>query len=405
MHPSSNLSQGHVAYGLPRAGASLILLALGCWGITMLARTMPDIIRQIARPCPGCYLGAFGPPLEAYGHRFRQTEDVAPKRNVPPAAVTLFTNGGDAHWLAPRQMIGTGQTSLFGAPPISQNTAAFLTPDVGSMIPGVRAEGGDPGFAWTFSRFDPGTGSDGSINERPWMRDRWNTEQISSFPVSRLASEAISGAATLVDDASSGFGPAVGTSWVQGTTLYGRVAVQKDLERHFLQIGTYGLQARVIPGGSHVADTTDTFSGVAANANQQFMVNAGGPAHAAVTPGARSLDTSYRVLGSGGFGSFDGYLGDASGSVGDTITESNRYFRAAGSIDTIQYFWPGGHRNSASVITGVASIPWGRFETPVHFLNLRFAAQYVAHTEFNGTARNASANNALYLSLWGALRF
>ncbi len=49
--------------------------------------------------------------------------------------------------------------------------------------------------------------------------------------------------------------------------------------------------------------------------------------------------------------------------------------------------------------------PWAKSSSPVQFLNLRFAAQYVAYTEFSNATHAPGGNNAVYLSLWGALRF
>ena len=57
------------------------------------------------------------------------------------------------------------------------------------------------------------------------------------------------------------------------------------------------------------------------------------------------------------------------------------------------------------MIGEVAYVPWGKPDSPFQFLNVRLAAQYVAYTEFNGTSHGAAGNNALYLSLWGALYF
>src|ERR1019366_1471046 len=202
-----------------------------------------------------------------------------------------------------------------------------------------------------------------------------------------------------------------GTPWIQETFPYWRVAVQKDLERHFLQIGTYRTNADVSPGDSRPSGNTGAFTGTGADAHYQFTVNPDGAvsdilsAHATLIHQERSPDPGYREMGGSGNDSFDTFLADASWSIGQTVTPSIQYFQPAGSSDAIQYSWPGGRRNSAGVIAGVAYVPWASFESPVHFLNLRFAAQYIAYTEFNGTPRGASANNALFLSLWGALRF
>ena len=187
--------------------------------------------------------------------------------------------------------------------------------------------------------------------------------------------------------------------------------MQKDLEQHFLQIGTYGMNASASPGGGQSAGTTDTVTDLGAEANYQFIVNSAGAVsdilsgHSILIHEARSLDAGNRVLGPNGFNTLDTFRTDVSWSIAETVTSSIQYFRTAGSVDAIQYFSPGGRPNSAGVIAGVTFTPWSKPESPVRFLNLRIAVQYLAYTEFNGNGRGAGGNNGVYLSLLGALHF
>jgi hypothetical protein len=57
------------------------------------------------------------------------------------------------------------------------------------------------------------------------------------------------------------------------------------------------------------------------------------------------------------------------------------------------------------MIAEIAYVPWGKPDSPFNWLNIRVAAQYVNYFRFDGVARNASDNNALYLSLWAAAHF
>jgi hypothetical protein len=193
----------------------------------------------------------------------------------------------------------------------------------------------------------------------------------------------------------AGAQPDTGPSWI---TSHWHVALQKELERHFLQIGTYEAQP------SPSADMTD----VAAGASYRFIINSNSnasdslSAHATIIHGIRSsaadaMFSGLRVL--------DAFRADASYSFADTITPSIQYFRTAGAGGAEQYGWPGSRPNSAGVIAGVAYIPWARSSTPIQSLNLRFAAQYVAYTSFDSVVHGTGASGALYLSLWGALRF
>jgi hypothetical protein len=454
MHPSSGLTQSSVAYGLPRVGASVALLLLGCWGVATLAGGLPGVIRQIARPCAGCYLGAFEPPLEPYGHPFRQADDTATGGQKPPVAMTVRTAfpgpresqpGRSGRLLASSDAIAADQTSLFGAARIGQDAARFLGLNGGDMIPEFHAGGAGPGYAWAASRFEPDAVSGGSMHDGPTARDPWNAMPVWGVPDYRFNFTSTSGAAAIVDGSvrpsasglgagapwynarqtglsgdrgaeydvlhATGPGPALGTPGVPGSVPYWRVAVQKDLERHFLQIGTYGINATALPLGTQAVGTTDTFTDIGADANYQFIVDPGSAvsdslaAQATLVHEARSLDAGNRLLGANGFNTFDAFRADASWRIGETVTPSIQYFRTSGSIGAVRYGWPGSRPNSAGVIAEVAYVPWGGPGSPVQFLNLRFAAQYVAYTEFNGTGRGAGGNNAVYLSLWGALHF
>ena len=56
----------HIAIPLPRKGATLIALLLGCLGMLMLARSIPEFVRAIGTDCAGCQPAAFEPPLTPY---------------------------------------------------------------------------------------------------------------------------------------------------------------------------------------------------------------------------------------------------------------------------------------------------------------------------------------------------
>jgi len=110
------------------------------------------------------------------------------------------------------------------------------------------------------------------------------------------------------------------------------------------------------------------------------------------------------LLGDDKLKALDTFRADASYSFATAVTPSIQYFRTAGASSMPQFGWPESRPNSAGVIAELAYIPWAKADSPVQFLNLRFAAQYVAYTEFSGVA-HGTGNNALYFSLWGALRF
>jgi hypothetical protein len=353
-------NHGNPAFALPRVGACVALLLLGCWGIVSLTRAMPDIIRQFARPCAECTLDAFGPPLVQAGYPSRRPVDIALGWESPPTPGGLVLN----------------------APIVMRPSDSPTLGDTRNAMPSRGLTAGRFNFGST-----PASGWLSPPADSPGLR--WN-----DWPQS-----------TPADQARVALNLAIGTTWPQGTVPHWRVAVQKDLERHFLQIEAYRTDAAGPPAVARPAGATDAFSGMAAAANDQFNLGGGSSPRAVVSQENRSPDAGNLVPGVNGFNSISTIRADASWSFAEAITPSIQYFRTAGAIDAPRYSWPGGRPNSAGVIAGVAYAPWDESSSPIRFLNLRLAAQYVAYTEFNGVARGTGVNNAVYLSLWGALHF
>ncbi len=242
---------------------------------------------------------------------------------------------------------------------------------------------------WDCTLEQPGTGSDTAM---PW-NDFVNSD--------RLARK-ITGA----DEAQ-----AAGTGWIDDSSSYSRVAVRKNLERHFLQIGDQGVDTSMLPGVDQFVRASGMQSDSGAGTIYHFMIEPTSNAsdvvslHATLQHESRSLGDGNRVFGATNFSNIDRLHADASWSFANTVTPSIQYFRTMGSVDGMRYYGAGGRPNNAGVIAEVAYIPQTVAGSPMGFVTLRFAAQYVAYTEFNGATRGASANNAVFLSLWGAMHF
>ena len=128
---------------------------------------------------------------------------------------------------------------------------------------------------------------------------------------------------------------------VQRTPPAWRVAVQEDLERHFLQIGTYEVDTKVSPDGSQSAGTSGTFTDMGADANYQFIVNPENPmsdgwsAHATVVHEALTIGAGNRATG---FSTLDSFSAGAAWNIAGTVTPSIQYFRTAGSVGSLPVF-------------------------------------------------------------------
>jgi hypothetical protein len=210
-------------------------------------------------------------------------------------------------------------------------------------------------------------------------------------PVSNPGPETAHGTPTETQpDSTPAAEPAARGRWLDGLAPDGRAAAQRDLERHFLQIDAVGLNARAFPGLDLTAGNPVHGIDLTTGPATPFVIN---PSAAAPASTAPPLAAQKRAAAPNAFDAI---------RRATAITPSLQSFQYGGAA---QSGWAPGPLNSAGVIAEVAYAPFSKPDSPVQFLNLRFAARYVAYTEFNGIARGAGGNNALNLSLWGALRF
>jgi hypothetical protein len=248
------------------------------------------------------------------------------------------------------------------------------------------------GFPYPSAGFSPAPVSTMPADGAPGSPD-WNRDTESGFTI-------YPGTA---DDApnSPRYGSGAGTPWIDGFSPRWRVALRGDLERHFVQIGTYGMNSAP-PGAADNAS-------MAAGGSYHFVIDPDNDASTSLSAHATIIHEGrppgLMLLGDDRLKALDAFRADASYNFATAVTPSIQYFRTAGAASVPQFGWLTSRPNSAGVIAEVAYVPWSKPDSPVQFLNLRFAAQYVAYTEFNGVAHGTGANNALNFSLWGALHF
>jgi hypothetical protein len=186
---------------------------------------------------------------------------------------------------------------------------------------------------------------------------------------------------------------------IKGFAPYWRVAVPMNFGQHYLSVGAYGMSAQQYPGDttlatSRVTDVALDVSYMVPVGNNSFTVD-GTWIHESQhnRPGAQNVDNTLQTL-----------RFDAMFHVGSRWAFTVAPFSTTGTTDTLVYA-PGSvsgsanrRPNSSGVIGEVDLMPWQ---------NLRLQAQYVAYSKFNGgttnydgSGRNASDNNTLYLITW-----
>ena len=293
-----------------------------------------------------------------------------------------------------------------------------------------------------------------SLNNNPTVQDLWNTTPAFGFPyassnaaVSPLAGTAIDGAfaqsvaglsayafwnesvyAELggyrsakqgsTNQLTGAAGPLDGTSSnvIQGVSPYWRVAYERNWERHSLEVGMYGADFKLLPGGTAAAPVPLTgpvnrFKDVAEDIQYQFIGD-----EQLVTFEATHIHESMKLDAS--------FASGAASNTADSLNTTRfwatyylrrriggtiGYFATTGSTDTGLY--PAPATGVPGVTTSANGAPdtrgWVAEVNYLPWLNTKFSVQYTKYTKFNGgstnydgAGRNASDNNTLYLLLW-----
>jgi hypothetical protein len=272
-----------------------------------------------------------------------------------------------------------------------------------------------------------------TLNNNPAVQDLWNTTPAWGYPF--IGSDAAPGpaAAPVIDGAFSqnvlGIGgytmiggllyaeisayrsafqglaaPDASTGAISGVAPYWRLALQKEWTNQYLMIGTYGMYANIYPGV--LSGPTNAYTDVGVDA--QFETKAG---HGNVVVRTTWLHENQKL--------------DAAFADGGATTASNNlseikfnasyypvqwlgltagYFSTTGSTDPLLY--PSnpvdGSANGSPKTTGfIGEVDFNPWE------NARVGIQYTGYGNFNGgstnydgSGRNASGNNSLFLFVW-----
>jgi hypothetical protein len=335
------------------------------------------------------------------------------------------------------------QVSFFYAGKIANELGAFIQLTYDGVADHFGIDNTDIRYARHFD-FGGASGNDHSLilgvtlNNNPTVQDPWNSTPAWGFPYSASSTAPGSIAAAKID---SGLAQSVaglgGYAWfdehvyaelslytsaivggahpldstqanvVHALAPYWRLAYEQRWDRHSLEVGLYGLSVRAHPGnGEPLSGPTDQYRDVAADAQYQFI----GEDHlvtvlATYIDEHQTLDASFA----------DGLAANNSNNLKTfkltgayfyqrKIGGSLGYFNTRGSTDPLLY--------AAAAVTGSANfspntsgyiveanyLPW---------LNTKLQLQYTGYTKFNGgksnydgSGRDASANNTTYLLAW-----
>ncbi|MGA8172541.1 MAG: hypothetical protein WB816_17160 [Methylocystis sp.] len=445
--------------------ARALALAFFAWGLGLLllsaalrvepALAVPAFAVQTGQPCAACHVGAFGPQLKPYGRDFKLHGYVASDggdHGLPLAWTTQssFTHtsaaqpAGAAPGFGANDNFALDQTSLFYAGRVTPQLGAFAELEFDAVPRQLHIGNVDIRHAGEIELFEQDVLWGLTANNNPTVQDPWNSTPAWGFPYNRSALAPTPMAATRIDgsfaqrvvgvgayvllnnllyleaDAYKGLGvhaleatgvvPASGVDKTMNFIPYGRVALMRDWDQHHLEFGGYGLSANVDPGGVQTFGLGDRMTDLALDANYQFILNPNKVTSDMLSAHATFIhETGWLAASQAVNGAFYNHLLettriDASYSFAATVTPSVQYFRTTGNSDINYWNTLTGRPGSEGMIFEVAYVPWGKPDSPFPSVNARLAAQYVDYFCFDGSHRNASRNNALYISLWTGVK-
>ena len=346
------------------------------------------------------------------------------------------------------QVLFPQQASLFYAGRIAPNFGGFIQITYDSASGSFGFDNTDLRYANHMNLVGKDTIFGVTANNNPTVQDVWNSTPAWQTPFDQRTSAApVPAASALVDgslggdvaglsaylwfndafyvelgayrSAKQGFqnpqtqnaGPlnSTASNVIDGVAPYWRLAYEWDWNRNALSLGTYGLEARLLPGnGIALAGSINRFTDTALDAQYQYLgddhlfsvqttwihekqrLDASFAAGAAANP-SDTLNT-FRL---GGSYYYRRRYGAALG-----------YFTTTGSTDAGLYN-AGGGPVTGSVNNSPDSRGWVAELDYLPWQNVKFALQYTIYSKFNGGTsnydgfgRNASDNNTVYLLAW-----
>ena len=276
-----------------------------------------------------------------------------------------------------------------------------------------------------------------SLNNNPTLQDVWNSVPAWGFPYAASSVAPTPASATMLDGAfaqqAAGLGayalldnhlyaeisgyrsapqgsvaPQDSTSMntISGIAPYWRAFYKTTFAEQTLMVGTLGMSASLYPEG--VTGTSNRFTDIAFDAQYERPVGSGTmSAHAIWIRENQKLDADFAAgTAANATNTLQTFRVDASIYTRSMIGLTAGYFSTTGTTDAMRYpagavsGSAAGSPNSQGFLAELSVLPWQ---------NTRFELQYISYSKFNGSSlnydgsgRNASHNNTLYLLSWVA---
>jgi hypothetical protein len=433
-------------------GASLCLLA-ALAAAPQVSQAVPSYARQTGMACAACHttypeLTAFGRDFKLNGYTMTNIKQIEAERSgteagvkinqIPPISAMLTASFTQVAKTQP----GTQNGDVSFPQEFSVFFAGEVTPHIGSFVQVTYAQDSasfdidntDFRYADHMTLGGADTIYGVTVNNSPTVEDPWNSTPTWGFPfigspvaptpaasplITQLGQDVAGiGGYTLWNNhlyadislyRSAHHGPDIlpntaSSNTIKGLAPYWRLAWQQSIGSDNLEIGTFGMQTNLYPNG--VSGLTDKYTDMALDAQYEHTMGTnmltlrGNYIHE-----KQDLNRSFFDTASANPSNTLNALNlNGSYHLGTTASVSLGYFSTTGSTDTGLYA-PNpvdgsltGSPDSRGYIAQVTYLPWQ---------NTQFALQYTGYTRFNGgnsnydgSGRSASDNNALFLHAW-----
>lgn len=427
------------------------------------ATAVPSFARQTGLGCPACHtnfpqLTPFGRQFKAHGYLLTNNGDswnkgLLDENKIPHVAFMVeggytHTNKGQTGGAAP----GFDNNDNWALNQLSFFYGGIVVPDnVGAFIQGTYNGSNGQAAYWSWDNADIRFARDTTLagrelvvgltaNNNPTVQDLWNTTPAWGFPYTSSVLAPSPAAGTLVQEAlaqqvaGTGIYGFYDQKWygevaayyslprgwqrslglkkadvdseqeIHGAAPYWRFAYQDDWgDANNIEVGTFGLAAPIYPGRMSQSGN-DWITDIGIDSQYQWLSD---PSTIVVTASLineiQKLDASKKLgssskengnLYSAGLSAMYMYDKTYAATIGYNNWYGNRnpdyYGTDSGSPDTDQFIF---------------EIDWLPFNNSggLSFWpksNLKLSLQYVAYAKFDGSTRNASDNNTLFLNGW-----
>lgn len=434
-----------------------LLIAAGLAVFSFSANAVPSFARQTGLPCSVCHttppeLTSFGRLFKLNGYTLSGIKQIQTGGNGGPnlslaSLPPLSAMAQIADTVTRKSQPGTQNGNVQFPAQLSVFYAGAITPHVGAFSQITYTQSDDHfSFDNADIRYTNHTtlwGADTlyglTLNDGPTIEDVWNSTGAWGFPWTSSDVAPTPAAAPLLGGTLTGAGsvaglgayamwdqhvyglvsmyrasqtgvsqPAAPDGAVNGFAPYWRVAYQNDFGSNYLEVGAYGMNARIDRGFSAagIAGANDSYTDYAVDATYQRPFGDNSlSVYGTYIHEQQTLDASHpATLSTNPEDTLKMYKLNATYHIDGTYALTLGYFNVNGTTDTGLYApadvtgSANGSPDSAGWIAQATYLPWE---------NVQMTLQYTAYTKFNGASsnydgsgRNASDNNTLFLQLW-----